>query len=117
MPSFKRSFSYALNGVRIALEEKHVRVHLVIAVLVSAAGFCFRITPTEWLICLLLFGLVLGLEIINTAIERLVDMVQPDWHEKAGRIKDLAAGAVLCAGVFAAICGILIFGKYILALF
>lgn len=116
-PTFIQSMSFAIKGLRIALEEKHVRLDLLIAVLVSVAGFYFQITLTEWLICLLLFGLVIGLEIMNTAIERFVDMVQPNWDEKAGRVKDLSAGAVLCASVFAAIGGILIFGKYILALF
>lgn len=116
-PTFIQSMSFAIKGLRIALEEKHVRLDIFIAMLVSAAGFYFHITTTEWLICLLLFGLVIGLEVMNTAIERFVDMVQPNWDEKAGRVKDLAAGAVLCASIFAAIGGILIFGKYILALF
>lgn len=109
--------SFAIKGMRLALEEKHVRLDILIAVLVSTAGFYFHINATEWLICLLLFGLVIGLEVMNTAIERFVDMVQPNWDEKAGRVKDLSAGAVLCASIFAAIGGILIFGKYILALF
>ena len=112
-----QSMSFAIKGLRIALEEKHVRLDFFIAVLVSAAGFYFRITVTEWLICLLLFGLVISLEVMNTAIERFVDIVQPNWDEKAGKVKDLSAGAVLCGSVFAAIGGILIFGKYILALF
>ncbi len=116
-PTFIQSMSFAIKGLRIALEEKHVRLDFLIAVLVSAAGFYFQITHTEWLICILLFGLVTGLEVMNTAIERFVDMVQPDWDEKAGKVKDLSAGAVLCASIFAAIGGILIFGKYILALF
>lgn len=116
-PTFIQSMSFAIKGLRIALEEKHVRLDLLIALLVSVAGFYFHITYTEWLICLVLFGLVIGLEIMNTAIERFVDMVQPNWDERAGRVKDLSAGAVLCASIFAAIGGILIFGKYILALF
>jgi diacylglycerol kinase len=116
-PTFIQSMSFAIKGLKIALEEKHVRLDLFIAVVVSAAGFYFQITTTEWLICLLLFGLVIGLEVMNTAIERFVDMVQPNWDEKAGRVKDLSAGAVLCVSIFAAIGGILIFGKYVLALF
>jgi diacylglycerol kinase len=116
-PSFIQSMSFAIKGLKIAMEEKLVGLFFLIAVLVRAAVFYFQITVTEWLICLLLFGLVIGLEIMNTAIERFVDMVQPNWDEKAGRVKDLSAGAVLCASIFAALGGILIFGKYILALF
>jgi len=116
MPRFKQSLGFAFQGLIIAWEEKHVRVHVIIALLVAIAGFSFRVTHTEWLILLLLFALVISLEIMNTAIERFVDIVQPEWHEKAGKIKDLAAGAVLCTSIFAAISGILIFGKYILAL-
>jgi len=116
-PTFIQSLSFAIKGLRIALEERHVRIDFLIALLVIAAGFYFQITVTEWLICILLFGLVIGLEVMNTAIERFVDMVQPGWDEKAGKVKDLSAGAVLCASVVAAIGGVLIFGKYILALF
>ena len=116
MPRFKQSLGFAFQGLKIAWEEKHVRVHVVIALLVSLAAFYFSITHTEWLILLVLFAVVISLEIMNTAIERFVDMVQPEWHEKAGKVKDLSAGAILCASIFAAIAGILIFGKYILAL-
>jgi diacylglycerol kinase len=116
MPSFKQSVFFALNGLKVAFEEKHIRVHLIAVLIVSAAGFYFSITQTEWLMCLLLFALVVGLEVMNTAIERFVDMVEPEWNEKAGKIKDLSAGAVLWSSVLAAVCGALIFGKYILAL-
>ena len=68
------------------------------------------------LVCFLLFGLVIGMEIINTAIERLVDLVSPHHNPKAGIIKDMAAGAVLFSAIMAIVCGVLIFGKYILDL-
>lgn len=115
--SIRQSVVFAIRGLAIAWQEKHIRLELTIALLVSGAGWYFHITATEWLICFLLFGLVMGLEVMNTALERLVDMVQPDWDARAGNIKDLSAGAVLCACIFAALAGILIFGKYILALF
>lgn len=117
MPSFIQSMGYALNGLKLALKEKHVQIHLVVAVLVTIAGFYFHITQTEWLVCLLLFGLVIGLEIINTAIERFVDLVSPQQNPLAGKIKDLSAGAVLVSAIIAFISGVLIFLKYIIALF
>lgn len=116
MPTFKESLSYAVKGIQIFLEEKHIKVHAVIAVLVVIAGLMFKITIAEWLMCLFLIGLVIGFEIINTAIENLVNLVSPDYHPLAGKVKDLAAGAVLLAACIAVIGGVLIFGKYILAL-
>ena len=117
MPTFKQSLSFALKGLHIFLEEKHIKVHIIFAVLVIVAGFFFQISTTEWLMCLFLIGLVIGFEIINTAIENLVNLVSPDYHPLAGKVKDLAAGAVLLAACIAVVGGILIFGKYILALF
>lgn len=116
-PTFLQSLIFAVRGLKHAFAERHVRVEAGIALLVIAAGIYFRITRGEWLVCIVLFGLVMGLEIMNTAIERLVDLVHPAWEERAGKVKDLAAGAVLCASIAAAVAGILIFGKYILALF
>ena len=63
----------------------------------------------EWLVCLILFGLVISLELINTALEEVVDLVSPKWHEKAKRTKDAAAGAVLFSALISAIIGIVIF--------
>jgi len=117
MPSFTKSVSYAFNGLRIALKEKHIKIHLIAAVLVTLAGFYFHITQTEWLICLLLFALVISLEIINTAIEHFVNLVSPQQNPLAGKIKDLAAAAVLISSIIAFIAGCLIFGKYSLDLF
>lgn len=117
MPSFINSLTYALNGLKTALKEKHIKVHLVAAILVTLAGFYFHITQTEWLICILLFGLVISLEIVNTAIEHFVNLVSPQQNPLAGKIKDLSAAAVLVSAIMAFIAGCLIFGKYILDLF
>lgn len=117
MPSFVKSVSYALNGLKQAFKEKHVKIHLCAVMLVTIAGFYFNINQTEWLICLLLFAVVIGLEVMNTAIEYLVNLVSPQQNPLAGKIKDLAAGAVLFSAVIAFIAGCLIFGKYIIALF
>ena len=113
MSSFKQSFSYAINGFKVALNEKHFKVHLLAVVVVTAAGFYFHITQTEWLICLLLFALVISLEIVNTSIERFVDLVSPEHNPKAGQVKDLAAAAVLVAAIASVIAAVLIFSKYI----
>jgi len=112
------SFRFAIKGIATVISTQHnFRIHLFALIAVIAAAWLFRISTAEWCIVLLASALVLSLEIINTAFEFLVDIVSPQYHEKAGRIKDLSAAAVLVASIIAAIAGILIFGKYILALF
>lgn len=115
--SFDKSVSYALKGLRLAFKDNHMKVHLLIAALVIGAGFFFKITQTEWLVCFIVMGMVIGMEVINTAIEHFVDLVEPNHNPRAGAIKDLAAGAVLVAAITAVVCGIIIFGKYTVALF
>jgi diacylglycerol kinase (ATP) len=116
MSSFSKSVCYALKGLRLAFNDNHMKVHVFIALLVVGAGFFFHITQTEWLGCCIVIGMVISLEVINTAIEHFVDLVEPNHNPKAGAIKDLAAGGVLVASVVAVICGVVVFGKYIMAL-
>jgi diacylglycerol kinase len=116
MSDFIKSLSFAINGLKLVLKEKHIKIHLIIAALVITASFYFRITHTEWCFVLICIGLVLSLEIINTAIEHFVDLVEPNHNPKAGAIKDLAAGAVLVFSLISIVIGIMIFNKYILDL-
>ena len=115
-PSFLKSVSFALNGLKLAWSEKHFKIHLVATALSVTLGFLLDITITEWCIILICIGAVLSLEMMNTAIEHFVDLVEPNYNPKAGAIKDLAAGAVLVFSIISAFVGIMIFGKYILAL-
>lgn len=115
-PSFFKSVSFALNGLRLAWHEKHFKIHIVAAIACIGLGLMLGIERVEWFIILICIGAVLSLEMINTAIEHLVDLVEPNYNPKAGAIKDLAAGAVLVFSIISAIVGIMIFGKYILAL-
>lgn len=104
------SFKHAIRGIRMVLSsEKNMQIHLIFVILVVFFGLLFCISPVEWMICLLAFGLVMGTEMINTAIETVVDLVSPDYHELAGKAKDIAAGAVLITSVFAAGVGLVIF--------
>lgn len=116
MPHFIKSVSFAINGLKLALKEKHIKIHLIASVLVISAGFYFHITNMEWCVILICIGIVLSLEIMNTAIEHFVDLVEPNHNPKAGNIKDLAAGAVLIFSIISVVIGIMIFGKYILDL-
>lgn len=103
------SFGFAFKGLVTAFNERNFRLHLVSAFLVVCLGFWLDISNTEWLIVLMCIGLVVSLELVNTAIEHLVDLVAPEFNEKAGKVKDIAAAAVFVASIIAFITGLVIF--------
>lgn len=112
---FLKSFKYAFEGIINTIKkEQNIKVHIFVMCIVIIAGFYFKISKIEWIICLILFGMVIGAELINTAIENAVDLITSEKNEKAKLAKDAAAGAVLVISFFAAIIGIMIFGNKIL---
>ena len=114
MKKFIKSVGYAVNGIVAALkDQRNLAIQSVIAIAVIAAGFYFGITSIEWCIILILIGTVLSLELMNSALEELVNLVTKEKHPLAGKVKDIAAGAVLVFSVIAGIVGIIIFAKYI----
>lgn len=114
MKKFFRSFIYAFNGIRASFAEQfNLKVHFMIALLVIAAGLYFGITRIEWCIVVLCIALVIALEMMNSAVESLVDLVTAERKPLAGKVKDIAAGAVLFASVMSVIIGVIIFNKYI----
>jgi diacylglycerol kinase (ATP) len=116
MYPFFKSFTYAIKGIQLSLKQLNMKVLVVCAFVAIFLGFVLEITIIEWCIILMCIGIVLSLEIINTTIENLVDLVEPNHNPKAGAIKDLSAGAVLVFSIISAVIGIMIFGKYILNL-
>ena len=103
-----KSFGYAFAGIfAVVTKERNMKIHCVAMVCVVIAGFVFHITPVEWCICLTLFGL--ALEMVNTAVEAVVDLVTEERKPLAKLAKDAAAGAVLIAAIMAAIAGMIIF--------
>jgi diacylglycerol kinase (ATP) len=116
MNGFLRSFAFAWNGARVAWQGRNFRVQFCAALLVVALGLLLNITSVEWLAILILIGIVLSAEIFNTAIETLVNFVSPEVHPLAGKIKDLAAAAVLMVSFVSAIAGLIIFVPYVLEL-
>ncbi|MDD4993156.1 MAG: diacylglycerol kinase family protein [Paludibacter sp.] len=105
-----RSFGYAGKGMRVVFTtEPNMKIHIVIAILVIVFGFLFSISISEWIMCLLCIGLVFGMEMMNTAIENVVDLASPKLHPLAGKAKDIAAGAVLLCAIISVIIGLLIF--------
>lgn len=108
-----KSFGYAFKGIASLLKREHnAWIHCIAIIVVTLAGLHFGITRTEWCIVCLCFSMVLAAEGFNTAIERLVDLVSPDFHPVAGDVKDVAAGAVLICAIAAAIIGMIIFIPY-----
>lgn len=86
-----------------------MKIHCAMAALVVVFGLLLRISVTEWCTCFVLFGLIMGLELVNTSIEAVVDLVTQEYHPLAKRAKDTAAGAVLIASIMAAAAGLIIF--------
>jgi len=89
--------------------EHSVMVQFSIAVLMTIAGFYFNISQTEWLFQILSIGLVMSIEGLNTAVEKVADFIHPNYHERIGFIKDIAAGAVLFAAFTAIAIGLIIY--------
>jgi diacylglycerol kinase len=105
-----KSFAHAFNGLGVLLkEEPNARIHFVVAICVIVAGFLFQISRVEWLVLVLLIGLVIALEIFNSVVERIADFVSPQRHDSIKKIKDLAAAGVLVAAITSAIVGLIIF--------
>lgn len=105
-----KSMGFALKGaVKLLTTEHSVMVQASIGVLMVAAGFYYEISMTEWMLQTLAIGLVLGVEGLNTAVEKIADFIHPEFHEKIGFIKDIAAGAVFFAAMTAIAIGLMIY--------
>ena len=105
-----RSFGYAFRGLAICFRtQANARIHAVATVVAVVLGFALKLAAWEWCAVVLSIASVWVAECFNTAMESLVDLVSPERQPLAGRIKDLAAGAVLAAAIGAAIVGAIIF--------
>lgn len=112
------SFKYAGTGIYTSLKtEKNMKIHFAIMFFVIIFGFVFHISINEWIACIILFAGVIGAEMLNTAIENVVDLITPYKNAKAKIVKDVAAGAVLVWAICAAIIGLIIFIPKIIELF
>lgn len=112
-----KSFKYAFAGAYKLISTEHsIMVQFSLGIILTIAGICLGISKTEWLVQTLAIGLVLSIEGLNTAVEKIADFIHPDFHERIGFIKDIAAGAVFFAAAAALAIGCIIYGPYILAL-
>lgn len=109
-----KSMTYAAKGAfKLITTEHSVMVQSSIAVLITLSGFYFGITKTEWLVQTLAIGLVLGIEGLNTAVEKIADFIYPEYHERIGFIKDIAAGSVFFAAITAIAIAAIIYIPYL----
>jgi undecaprenol kinase len=110
MKRFIKSVDFAVNGIRILQKnERHFKIHLIAFLFVIILGLFLNINRIEWLVLFIISALVMTLEAINTALEKLCDHVMPNQHETIKKVKDIAAGAVLIAALFALVIGCIIF--------
>ncbi|MBP6731317.1 MAG: diacylglycerol kinase family protein [Chitinophagales bacterium] len=114
MKKLLNSFGYALKGMLEVLKtQQNMRIHAVAVLVVTVVGLFLGLTAVEWSLIALSIGGVMAAEMMNTAIEALVDLVSPQFDERAGKIKDIAAGAVLLTAIVAAVVAVYIFGNKI----
>ncbi|WP_172369284.1 diacylglycerol kinase family protein [Sporosarcina jiandibaonis] len=110
MQKFIKSFGYAFEGILHAVKtERNFKFHVAAAVIVISSGLLTGLAYTEWYVILVLIGGVLALELLNSAIERVVNLVTMERLLLAKQAKDLAAGAVLIFAICSAVIGLLIF--------
>lgn len=111
---FKRSLHHALDGIKYALlHERNFRIEILVAFLVIFLIFFFKVKNWEAILLILMIMWVLIFELVNTVLERVVDILKPRIHPYARLIKDLMAAAVLITSVVSVIVGIIIFYPYV----
>ncbi|MDE5888395.1 MAG: diacylglycerol kinase [Bacilli bacterium] len=114
---FFRSFGFSIEGLKYAYKyEQSMLVHVIATVCVIAANFFFHITGIEWLVTLLAIGMVLSAELINTAIEAVVDLVTLEIHPLAKIAKDCGSAATFVLAIMAAAIGFVVYVPYIIQL-
>jgi diacylglycerol kinase (ATP) len=105
-----KSLKFALVGAyKLITTEHSIMVQFSMGILVTTAGFYFEISKTEWMFQTFAIGLVLSIEGLNTAVEKIADFIHPEFHERIGFIKDIAAGAVFFAAITALIIAAIIY--------
>lgn len=104
------SFKYAFNGLVYGIKnERNIKIHFCIMIIIIFMGILFNINLIEWSLCIILFGMVISLEYVNTSLESVVDICSPEKNELAKVAKDMAASAVVVSAIISSIVGMLIF--------
>lgn len=105
-----KSVGFALRGAMLLVRtEASIQAQICITVAMTAAGFYFEISKMEWIVQILTIAMILGVEGLNTAVEKIADYIQPEYDKKIGFIKDISAGAVMMISIAATIIGLIIY--------
>lgn len=116
-PNFFKSVGFAIQGIKIAIRyNRNIKIHIVIAVLVIILTFILGLNQFEKAIICMIILLVISTEMINTAIEEIVDLVTKDYREEAKYAKDVSAGMVLIVALGSIAVGLLVFSPHVLRL-
>lgn len=114
---FRDMFKCASHGIMVCFkEETNMKVHALIAFVVVLLAYFLQFSRVEWCLLLLCIGLIFALEMVNTAIENIVDFICPQFDKRAGKIKDISSGLVLIFAFFVAIVGCLLFIPHLIEL-
>ena len=113
-----KSFAYALQGLKICfISELNFRIHTVLAIIAIAFAIVFNVSIFEWMAISFCIAFVIAMEMLNTAIEKLCNVIHQEFHPGIKKVKDIAAGAVLVSAVFSLITGLTIFLPKIITYF
>ena len=105
-----KSFTYAFRGIISSVKNEHnVRIHISLLTVAIIFAIVFKINYLEWCLLFIVMAMVLTAELFNSAIEKLADIVEPDWNKKVMLLKDYSAGAVLVSAIVSILVGCLIF--------
>jgi diacylglycerol kinase (ATP) len=105
-----KSVKYAfLGAVKLITTEHSIMVQFSIGIIMTIAGFYYQISTTEWLFQTMAIGMIMSIEGLNTAVEKIADFIHPNYHERIGFIKDIAAGSVFFAALTAVAIGLIIY--------
>lgn len=115
MNKISTRFRHAFRGLGFSITKDHsVIFHFIAALLVILFGLITGLSVLEWIIILFAIGIVIGMELINSALEGFIDHIHPEKHERVGEAKDMAAAAVLVVSIVAALIGLIIFVPHFL---
>ena len=111
------SLKFAFHGLVSLLKNEHnSRIHFLAAIVAITTGIILKINPFEWYLLIIVIGIVILTELLNSSLETLADIVDPEWNEKIRKAKDYAAAAVLISAIISVVVGGLIFIPKILVL-
>ena len=112
--TFLESLTFALEGIYFAIRDnKNLRIHFIVTILVILASLYFKVMPLEFAILIVMIVLVISAEMVNTALEEVVDLITTEHRQSAKIAKDVAAGMVLVTSIGAALVGIIILYPYL----